>query len=1084
MPLLFGTTDGALVFEVENSETGYNPVQQDVEVQSNIFWSLLDDAYAYMEDRDLVETFWAAMIEVGAGDLLQAYIQDATTSLAETPLLSPRRWVPFDLRRQRDFGDGNLPDRVQGPFQSLNGRLSGVWQTSPSVRGAWDLMRSPITHRASVAWSFTLNYTSAQRAGIIRVGYFSAVPGAGGLFAGVTRFIDEEASQARLYVAHEGSLGTTVWEAAVGGLLPGVTYRIEAEYEASTKTMQADAYEVGGLKYAATEGVTDLSPSSAAVVNRIRVPGRDWASLGVGPGDYVVYGGRETEVVDVAGDQLVTRAYIFPADAASLEFDVRGDVLVAAVTLDIPARTGDVEHVVDVFGARSVKTSQLPSDLYASQHTTGAGVVVTSSDQQLVGSLLGWSFFDPSSPYRIRAIPRLVDRVRNPTSAWVGGLDVHFSYPTDSGTVLEFAVLPPDRVWAEHVAYDEHLLSSIYGRNVGIAGDSTAEYRLRLQGLYYAYFRGPARGAVRTGIHLLLGLPVAEADGVVEELEITYTGLLSRIRVAGRDYFFPRTIGTPLLVGAEVRRFQPLCYGVEVVDWTTDPYWFDRHAGVHELQKYHAFEVRAEAAAPDLEALPFALSFLSGIRESWKTYYVTAVSRHPDDVSVNDALALKAILSMWDVPCETPIPRYDSYDYQPYVTDWRYDQVEGPSWAITAGTQRHPQFPGVRDWLTDLSGEFGLDNGSTGAGTPSGGALTSEVGPSGPVSRKYVAVSRIVTGSAGEVVSGSLEFVDSTPGAFDNVQVGGRITSGGQTRLIVGADGDTLTLKTPFDFTGTGYPWTVVNDAFLRGQIASVIDDDNLAFAEAFTGETGTYRLSLIDLAVMNVFYDWQDEQCPEEELTFTVTLGSGHFGTTLLAGNFHELVEGQTTIGQLNDALTDIGPLGPVSDVYLCDPRGRWYTVIEVTTDTRVEIAEALEESFDGCPLYKSDTVYAAEFEFINGVDTVACTADMRGIINPGDFIQAVPALGFSPVADNPPVEVLSVDAADGLTLTLTSSYKGLDNVGTKAIYRGEAGQFPQAQDLPDGRGSGDVVTLNFTDFFPNAGATLTSTVAELEAP
>jgi hypothetical protein len=302
---------------------------------------------------------------------------------------------------------------------------------------------------------------------------------------------------------------------------------------------------------------------------------------------------------------------------------------------------------------------------------------------------------------------------------------------------------------------------------------------------------------------------------------------------------------------------------------------------------------------------------------------------------------------------------------------------------------------------------------------------------------------------------------------------------------VVAVDAGTgvVTLQKPFDFTGTGYPWEAVNDALLRGRVDTVTDDNDLDFASGFTGASGTYRLSLIDLAVMNAYYDWQDEKCPDEELVFVATLGAGHFGTTLLTGNGHSLAVAGSTVSGFADATTEVGMTGTIVDLYLCDPAGRWYEIDDVTGASQVTLTTPAEEAFTSVPLYVSAKAYDGTFDFTNGSAAVPCTDDMRGTIAAGDFIQAVPALGATPVVDNPPSEVLSVDPADGLTITLAVAYAGLTNVGTKVIYRGDATQFPQAQDLPTGRGPTDVVSQDFTDFFPFVGSSLSSTVVEVGA-
>jgi hypothetical protein len=864
-----------------------------------------------------------------------------------------------------------------------------------------------------------------------------------------------------------GSGGAAVFGLS-GVLVPATDdYRIDVTYTASTKIASATLYEVRGLKVTTLTGVTTEAAGELPYTNTVSLP-VDLSS--VAEGDVVSYGGVESVVTSVVGSLVTTQAYMFPAEAGGLDVTVYGPVVAATTVMEIGSLTPDSEHLLDSFGAVSFDSTQLTDALYGSTRD--------ALGKYALGGTWAWSFSDPSSSLRIREIPLLQDKPRNPTATWVGGVDFHIT-PQPEGALFEFPVVPADRVWAEYVAYDERLLSDIYGANVGVVGDSSEDYKTRLRGLYYAYFRGPRRADIRTGVHLLLGLPVADLAGTVQELETDYTGLLTRIRVADKDYTFPKNIGTELQMGDAVAQFQPLCRGVEVVDWITDPYWWTRHAGLHELQKYHTFELQAETEAPDLKGLPFALSFIANIAPTWKRPFFSAVTRAADDIEVGDDIAFRAVLKLWDTLDDAPIPRYDSHDYSPDVTDWRYDQVEGPSWAVTAGIQRYPRRDGVRSYLYSLNGAFTLTNGSTTATAPDG-SLTSNPGP-GAATRKYVAVSQLFQGTGGATAAGGFTLTDASSGAFTGAVAGGLLSLGGHLYRIVSTSEHEVVVDEPFPSTASSLAWAVVNEAFLRGRIDSVTSDTELEFAEPFTGDTGTYLMSLIDLAVMSVRYDQQDELYPEEALDFEATLSVG-YGETLI-GHGITYGSGVDMVSGFQDAYTSIGPGGPVTDdVYLSDPRGRWHKIVNVSSNSVIGIETPATESSPfpfGWVVWKSKVALVGDFAFSNGSSTVTCTDSQTGILSPGDYIQAVPALGATPLADCPVVQVDSIDMA-GTTITLAGPYSGINNATTKVIRRGPSSMLPKTIDLPTGRGPADVVTQDFTEFQPGAGSELTSTVAE----
>lgn len=245
----------------------------------------------------------------------------------------------------------------------------------------------------------------------------------------------------------------------------------------------------------------------------------------------------------------------------------------------------------------------------------------------------------------------------------------------DAGDVWEGA-RPPDRLWAEYTYLDNRpLIEANFGIPVGFRLDDLAglsdsvDYLSAVRGLWYAYYNGPTVRNVRIGAQILLGLPFAEEEGVIEEIRDDF--ILKRGRLLLRDtkntsvvrsYDYPNSLdlevnpatGERYKVGDTVSLFSPLVEGVEVIDYVKDPTWYEGllNQGVfYEVQKYHTFLVRVNSNIFDLSALLITQNFVNNIRPIVKKplfFIEFIVSGDGDEIDVVDAVEMNLTLSFYE----------------------------------------------------------------------------------------------------------------------------------------------------------------------------------------------------------------------------------------------------------------------------------------------------------------------------------------------------------------------------------------------------------------------------------------------------
>lgn len=273
---------------------------------------------------------------------------------------------------------------------------------------------------------------------------------------------------------------------------------------------------------------------------------------------------------------------------------------------------------------------------------------------------------------------------------------------SDPGDVWE-GERPPNRLWAEYTFLDNRpIIEDNFGLAVDLKVDelselpTTIDYLSAVRGLWYAYFNGPTIRNLRIGVQILLGLPFSETRGTIEEIRTDFSPKNGRMLIRDADnteivrvYRWPKVLelevnpvtGERYKVGDEVEEFAPLVEGAEVIDYLTDPDWFQGllNQGIfYEVEKFHKFLVRINTAAFNLSSLLFVRSFVLKIKPTY-TYpiFLVSLDEADDEISVTDDVELFGTLLLFDAPCDALLGMSWMYDQpRPAGGGWR-NQFDG-----------------------------------------------------------------------------------------------------------------------------------------------------------------------------------------------------------------------------------------------------------------------------------------------------------------------------------------------------------------------------------------------------------------------
>lgn len=671
MALVIGTNAGGqfLASQLSTRESRYSPVY-DTELPTTSIWNVLPDFYKLMDDRDVMEAVWTGTLQVLSAELLNLWQADYGKSLRDVPVLSQRKWVRFDFVKEETFAADPELDVVGLPgrfaYDSTNKLFNGSWTNRGGVDKATVALNGTATEQASLAWSVTLTPASVQAGGCLLVGYLSADSRNRLTNALLVGLIGAEGAADTPYpiLLQVSSAGAMTFVRAGTALAVGTEYRLDCQYVARTGVVSLSVIEIGAEKLSGSTGKTAADDDEDTYTDEFTDSGADFS--GVVAGDVLTIEGTSYTIREVDGSTLLTEFAQMPAGASGLAYTITGEVIAFSLSLDLPNEAGDGTFSVTQFGATTLDTRLAP---------TALGTASGLNRKRALALVSAWTYTDPTTAEVVLKCPRLQDAVVSPSSYLYEGTD----YTLVSST-FQFQEPPVASYWAEYAGFDEGVLQDNFGTNVELEEESSEAYKSRVRGLYYAYYRGPTVNAIRTGVHILIGLPIADAAGTVESINPSYSGDYGQIVVAGTGYLYPRSVGTSLDVGDEVAMFQPLSDGVEIKDYVNSPRWWstisdpELDGTMREIRKYHSFAVFLNMDAFDLSTLVEAAAFVNVVKPTWKDPYFVVYKEVADDLDLDDALGLTVTLCLWDTIPATPIVRYDSDDFEGAALDWRIDQ--------------------------------------------------------------------------------------------------------------------------------------------------------------------------------------------------------------------------------------------------------------------------------------------------------------------------------------------------------------------------------------------------------------------------
>ena len=340
----------------------------------------------------------------------------------------------------------------------------------------------------------------------------------------------------------------------------------------------------------------------------------------------------------------------------------------------------------------------------------------------------------------VSKVPQLQEIILDPPSVLTENRDYTISTNSEEIKGIHFREglysfddPPPDILWAESTWLDNKpMIENNFGKPVGFLIEHMDErsddldYLSAVRGLWYAFYNGPSLWSIRVGIQILLGLPFTEVDGIVTDINETYSAAQIRMLIQDksdstvtRSYFIPRNrnfeedglsmiannplTNQPYAIGEVVDQFSPLSKGVELLDWVNDPNWwlsYQNQSARLEIDKFFRFLVRADIDVFSIANLVLAIDFVKRIKPHYTYPMWVVFKRLPaDTISVTDPddLDFLGTLYLFDHPaCAKQITD------QGTGGAYRFDDTDesgNPNWAFDGVPHGAPS--GLPEFLYD-----------------------------------------------------------------------------------------------------------------------------------------------------------------------------------------------------------------------------------------------------------------------------------------------------------------------------------------------------------------------------------------------
>jgi hypothetical protein len=614
-----------------------SPIPRGIIPDLSFLWNYLSDFWKLVDNTEVIETFWGALAQIAASELLTLWQHDYSKSLRDIQRTFQRRWLHYDLFIREPFPE----------LTKVNLLFGGVYTA---------LMPSTGAPAASVSGDFTINipdrgdFTISLTAPSNPV----SIPSIRQQLAAQLAVIDKNF----IVSTRSNFIGTKTAVSVTAPFPFSVSGSTSAIMPASVNTVPqgtggaaaATNIYVVGAQDGVNETFSDLSGvayGDALIIDGISYTISQINPKGItGPGDRILT--LDPLPINVGSDWYISKG----VKSSYLDFYTslcaKGDTAVFEV---IQAATGDISFFqCPVLSASSFGTTALHVDLTAVHPYLAA-----SSRYTVLLFGVHRRAYMPLDPL-VSEVPTLQEYIRTTDDTQVLRQNVDYYVDAFRGRkCLRFVIsstnpeedvwlggISPNRMWADTTFLDNRpTIEANFGITAGFTLDNLEElppnvdYLSVVRGLWYSYFNGPTLANLRTGTQILLGLPFAEEKGTIEEIRTDFSVKLSRLLIKDaseqgivRSYTYPSSLDLEInpatqvtyKVGDTVELFAPLVKCAEVIDYVKDPKWFEGYLnqGVFlEVDKFFRFLVRVDSSAFSLNTLIFVKNFINKIKPTY-----------------------------------------------------------------------------------------------------------------------------------------------------------------------------------------------------------------------------------------------------------------------------------------------------------------------------------------------------------------------------------------------------------------------------------------------------------------------------------
>ena len=160
-----------------------------------------------------------------------------------------------------------------------------------------------------------------------------------------------------------------------------------------------------------------------------------------------------------------------------------------------------------------------------------------------------------------------------PTLCFFAGVDYNIVKQSGSTFIVTTNLNLVGKFWAPDLFVNELVVQNNFGEPIQFIRDNSEFYRIATQGLWLAFWNGPNVTILENSTSIILGLPFATADAIVQQITVNMNGTTTIDLNDGNSHILPDFLSPIVSIGDSVEKFDALSDGVRIIDNITDPIW-------------------------------------------------------------------------------------------------------------------------------------------------------------------------------------------------------------------------------------------------------------------------------------------------------------------------------------------------------------------------------------------------------------------------------------------------------------------------------------------------------------------------------